>query len=99
MKKIDDLTGTAFVNKKRFKLRNTKIEIVGGKPYLYLHNNLIAKMNDNDEILINHCGWQTVTTRARLNSLPGVHIRIFKGEFILNEMGYMKQEWINTSKL
>ena len=99
MRKIDSLVRDAFIKKRRFSNKHTKIDIINGQPHLYLHGNLIAKRNDKDELLINHRDWQTVTTRARLNSLPNVHIRILKGNFILNEMGYMKHEWINVDKL
>jgi hypothetical protein len=99
MRKIDELARDAFIQKRRFKLRNTKVCIVNGKPHLYLHDNLIAKLNDRDELLINHCGWETVTTKSRLNAFYGVNIRLFKGSFVLNEMGYMKHEWYNINKL
>lgn len=95
MRKIDEKTRDAFINRKRFKSSNTKVEILNGDSHLYLHEHLIAKMENND-LLINHCGWKTVTTKARLNSLPNVHIRLSKGSFILNEMGCMKNEWINV---
>jgi hypothetical protein len=99
MRKIDELAKTAFIQKRRFKLRNTEVCILNGKPHLYLHSNLIAKLNDQDELLIKHCGWETVTTKSRLNAFYGVNIRLFKGSFILNEQGYMKNEWYNINKL
>jgi hypothetical protein len=99
MRKIDELVKTNFTIKRRFRNKHTKIDIIDCQPHLYLHDNLIAKRNDKDELLINHCGWETVTTRARLNSLPGVNIRILKGNFILNEKGPMEEGWINIDKL
>lgn len=98
MRKIDELARDAFVERKRFKLRNTKVDIINGDPHLYLHDNLIAKLED-DDLLINHCGWETRTTSSRLNSLPGVQIKIFKGRFKLNKMGYMDEGWININRL
>lgn len=98
MRKIDEQARDAFINKKRFKLRNTKVNIIDGEPHLYLHDNLIAKL-ENNELLINHCGWETLTTKSRLNALPGVHIKMIKGKFRLNEMGYMTKEWININRL
>lgn len=98
MRKIDELSRDAFVNKKRFKLGNTKVNILNGEPYLYLHGNLIAKL-ENNELLINHCGWETVTTKSRLTSLPGVRINIVKGDFMLHKMGRMEKGWININRL
>ena len=82
MRQIDEQTRDAFIAKKRFKLKNTKIDIIDGEPHLYLHGHLIAKIEDGN-LLINHCGWETRTTRSRLNSLPGVKINLVKGDFIL----------------
>jgi len=98
MRQIDEQTRDAFIAKKRFKLKNTKIDIIDGEPHLYLHGYLIAKIEDGN-LLINHCGWETRTTSSRLNSLPGVQIKMIKGKFRLNEMGYMNNEWININRL
>lgn len=98
MRKIDEQARDAFVQRKRFKLRNTKVDIIDGEPHLYLHGNLIAKM-ENNELLINHCGWETVTTKSRLNSLPGVRINLVKGDFMLHKMGHMEERWINIDRL
>ena len=98
MRQIDELARDAFVQRKRFKLRNTKVDIIDGDPHLYLHGNLIAKL-ENNELLINHCGWETATTKSRLNSLPGVHINLVKGNFMLHKMGHMKKGWINIDQL
>ena len=35
---------------------------------LYLHNNMIALLSGN-ELMINHQGWQTNTTKERLNGV------------------------------
>jgi hypothetical protein len=55
MRKIDSLVRDAFIKKRRFSNKHTKIDIIDGQPHLYLHGNLIAKRNDKDELLINHC--------------------------------------------
>jgi hypothetical protein len=99
MRKIEQDAKRAFMDNKEFKSSNTKVRVIEGKPHLYLHDNLIAKRDENNELLIRHCGWETTTTMSRLNSLPGVRIRSYKGSFILNELGYMKDEWYNIDKL
>jgi hypothetical protein len=99
MRKIEQDARRAFLNNKEFKCSNTKVRMFDGKPHLYLHDNLIAKRDENNKLLIRHCGWETPTTMSRLNSLPGVRIRSYQGSFILNELGYMKDEWYNIDKL
>lgn len=98
MRKIDEQARDAFMNRKRFKSPNTEVKIVDGDSHLYLFGHLIAKL-ENDDLLINHCGWETKTTKSRLNSLPGVKIKIVKGDFMLHKMGYMEKGWINVNRL
>ncbi len=99
MRQIDRDVRRAFMENKKFKSSNTKVEIIDGKPHMYLFGNLIAKKDENGELLIRHAGWQTVTTMSRLNAFVGVRIRSHKGSFILNEMTYMNSDWYNVDKL
>jgi hypothetical protein len=91
MRKIDTQAANAFTNRKRFRSSNTKVDVVDGLPHLYLHNNLIAKVDNNNDLLINHCGWETRTTSSRLNALPGVKITLVKGDFIITKIGHMER--------
>jgi hypothetical protein len=50
---------------------------------LRLHNNTIATLS-NEGLTISTCGWNTVTTRERLNGLPNVHLIQRNFELILN---------------
>ena len=95
-RKINFSVRTAFLAKKKFSCSNTKVIIENGQPHMYLHGNCIAKMNDEGDILINHCGWETPTTQGRLSSLPDVNIRSVKGSFVLNNVYIMEREWINV---
>jgi hypothetical protein len=51
-----------------------------------LHGNAIAyRYNDPEQTLsITNCGWQTNTTKERLNSIPGVNIYQKAGIWFLN---------------
>ena len=61
----------AFLNGKNKKINNT--EANNGK--LYLFGNMIAKIDLKvGKIMITTCGWNTPTTRDRLNMLPGIWI-------------------------
>lgn len=96
MRQIDVLAKTAFCEGRKFKLSNTEVRIEGGQPHMYLHGNCIAKRDGNGDLLINHCGWETPTTRSRLNALPDVKISSYKGEFVLNDIYIMPSEWTNV---
>lgn len=96
MRKIDKEAVFAFYQNKRLNMGNTIVEIVDNKPHMYLHGNCIAKEDENGDLLINHCGWETSTTQSRLNALPDVNIRKVKGEFVLNDVYVMPKGWINV---
>ena len=96
MRKIDRKAAMAFVNNETLNMSNTIVKIVDNKPHMYLHGNCIAKENENGDLLINHCGWETPTTRSRLNALPDVNIRKVKGNFVLNDVHVMSEGWINV---
>lgn len=96
MRKVDKKAVFAFYEQKQFKLGNTEVHIVDGRPHMYLHDNCIAKEDENGDLLINHCGWETSTTQSRLNALPDVNIRKVKGEFVLNDIYVMPEGWVNV---
>jgi hypothetical protein len=51
---------------------------------LYLHGHAIARHTDNGGIEVSNAGWPTVTTRERLNGIPGVSATQHKHEQYLN---------------
>jgi len=72
MRKITQQAIKAFTGKYNFKNGNTEVIRIENntniKTELYLHNNLIA-YEINDNIYISSQGWQTSTTRERLNGI------------------------------
>lgn len=88
MRKITKEAINAFMSTKPFKMANTEVIVnehsAGGTiTQLYLHGNLIAE--DSDQGLhITNAGWQSNTTKERLNGLPGVCISQKKGKWYLN---------------
>jgi len=65
----------AFMEGKHFSRDNTQVIVArDGWVALYLHDNLIAQRDCNDEIDITTNGWNTMTTRERLNGLPNVRV-------------------------
>lgn len=94
MRKITDESRNAFFAARPFKKGNMAVEI---RPWqdqkhdsviLLLHGNPIARYDMGDATLatLQVCdgGWQTVTTKERLNSLPGVSVHQKNFQWYLN---------------
>lgn len=65
----------AFRNGNKFKRGNMEVRTFPHSDYrqLRLHGNIIAELS-NEGMTISTCGWNTATTRERLNGLPNVHV-------------------------
>ena len=94
MRKISKEAHKAFIEGKRFKKANTEIRIENGKPFFYLHNRCIAKIENNFLWVSDGNYGVSNTTRDRLNAFPEVHVRINQGRFILNEQMEWDGEWL-----
>ena len=70
MRKIESQMCQAIQANKDWKLKNTEVTIdkETNTSSVYLHGNLIATVTDND-MTIYDGGWQTTTTKSRLNAL------------------------------
>jgi hypothetical protein len=93
MKKITQKSVAAFLNRKPFKSENTEVEICGNIAYLKLFGNRIATLYDKfdrDETIleITNCGWETNTTKERLNALPNVSIHQKNWQWYLNGVAW-----------
>lgn len=80
MRKITALAVDAFENGKRFHQGNMMVR--GDEMYLF--RNRIAWRNERGVLSVSLCGWDTVTTRERLNGLQGVAVYKRKGITHLN---------------
>lgn len=79
-------------------IRNTSTDGNG----IFLHGNKIAEWesmykDDNKNINITLSGWNTVTTRERLNGLQGVHVTTKKGQAYLNGIEW-NGDWITIKQ-
>lgn len=97
MRKITDLAVYAFENEHNFKSGNTEVRrgLAGFNDYLvamFLHGNKIAWKDERGALWISNCGWQTDTTKERLNGLTWVNIKQVKGVWFLNG-----KEWSGTA--
>ena len=86
MRKITKESIKAFMNAEVFNKSNTKVRVLPNVTVLSLFGNDIAwKYNDpNQTISISDAGWNSNTTKERLNGIPGVSIQQKKGEWYLN---------------
>ena len=86
MKKITIDSRDAFMDARPFKRDNTEVVVLPNVTVLMLFGNEIAfRYNDPERTLsITHCGWDTSTTKERLNSLPNVSISQRAFEWYLN---------------
>lgn len=87
----------AFLKGEAKRIKNTHAE----KHKLYLHDNCIAFF-ENDDLYIQTCGWNTVTTRDRLNMIPPINVFVKKGQLYIrlrNTVFEWDGKLINITKL
>jgi hypothetical protein len=86
MKKITAQMRDAFLDGKPFRRDNTEVRIEDRTIAIYLFGNKIAARSKDypERIMITNCGWDTVTTKERLNALPNVRIHQKNYHWYLN---------------
>jgi hypothetical protein len=100
MRKIEQEMIAAINERRSWKKDNTEV-IVNASKYIdnyeveicvLLYDNIIATIIPDSEITISDCGWQTVTTKSRLNVLLSEYT---KGGFCIYPRGVgLKKAWI-----
>jgi hypothetical protein len=85
MRKITKESVKHFLNRTPFNKSNTAVVTESnGTTYLILHGNKIAALTSKSELWITTAGWDTVTTKERLNGLPNVSLNHKKRQLYLN---------------
>ena len=70
MRKIEALMINAIRNRRDWKSGNTSVDVTDHGAIVRLHGNKIAQVDyDNNVTWITDAGWQTTTTKSRLNAL------------------------------
>jgi hypothetical protein len=72
MRKIERQMNAAITAGKDWKSDNTMVTTVNGVSHVFLHGNKIAEIGDNF-ILLMDGGWQSNTTKSRLNAILREH--------------------------
>lgn len=83
MRKIETQMNNAISEGTDWRTANTRVETVDGVSFVYLHNNLIAEVDD-DSMKLYDGGWQSVTTKSRLNAILSEHGVTGEGVFQKN---------------
>ena len=89
MRKVESQMIHAIKNNQDWKSTNTAVESINGVSVVKLHGHVIAKVGDSFVQLFDG-GWQSVTTKSRLNAilsehgLPGEGIFQKKFEWFIN---------------
>lgn len=83
MRKISKAAADAFMRGVNFRSSNTTVEVDGDEVVMRLFGNAIAYKRGIN-ISITSAGWQTATTKERLNAIPNVNLVQRKGEWYLN---------------
>lgn len=76
MRKITEESVNAFMNAKKFNKANMQVEVLPNVTILKLHGNNIAYRYNNPSktLSITNAGWESRTTKERLNAISGVNI-------------------------
>lgn len=84
-KDIDYKVAKAFYSGENKKFNNTQVicDKETKERSIYLFGNKIA-WTEQGYLYINLCGWNTLTTRSRLNALDGVYLNTKQGQLFLN---------------
>jgi len=88
MGKTDNAAATAFMSGRAFSRSNTTVIIEGNDTssshvYLSLYGHIIAERCGTD-IRVTTAGHPSMTTKARLNAIPGVQVNTKRGRLYLN---------------
>lgn len=90
MRKITKEVVAAFMLKSEKHIGNTYTRAGA----LYLHGNMIARWTDYDSrIEVSLAGWDTPTTKERLNGIPGVQFHTKNFTLYLNGKAIGTSEW------
>jgi len=90
MRKIEQQMNNAIKANQDFKSGNTQVITIEGVSFVYLHGNQIASI-DEDSMTIYDGGWQSTTTKSRLNALCDEFCIAGEGVFQKNFTWYVRK--------
>ena len=97
MRKITEKACRAFQNGNNVTISNTQVKIEDNMAKMFLWGNLIAKKDLlTGKTLINLQGYNTATTKERLNGLSGVQLTQKNWQLYLNGEPISSCEWVQV---
>ena len=90
MRKIEQQMNNAIQANKNWSSGNTQVITIEGVSFVYLHGNQIASI-DEDSMTIYDGGWQSNTTKSRLNALCDEFCVAGEGVFQKNFTWYVRK--------
>ena len=85
MRKIEREMQKALCDRRNWRKDNTEVfNNDHGDQFVYLHGHNIATIANNGDIRLSSCGWQTNTTKSRLNAILDTYLHgasIFQKNF------------------
>ena len=93
MRKVTEQIKQAFDNGQKLKVRNTKTD---GKT-VWLHGNAIVKRDPDGLVRWSLAGWNTPTTRERVNGIANANVCQFKFEPVLNGQVIDPSDWFASN--
>jgi len=93
MKKITEKIKNAFEQGKSLKVGNTETD---GKT-VWLHGNAIVKRDPDGLVRWSLAGWNTPTTRERVNGIANANVFQFKFEPVLNGQVINSSDWFASN--
>ena len=94
MRKIERLMNAAIREGRDWSLKNTSVTMNGNVAEVRLHGNLIAEVSD-ECVTLHDGGWQSVTTKSRLNAIMSEHCLPGEGVF-QNKWEWFCRLWNGT---
>ncbi len=92
-RKITQEAVSKFLSKETFKKSNMAVESAGAGCWkLKLHGNTIASIDEFNMLSVSNAGWQSNTTKERLNGLPNVRVHQRNFNWFLNGQAW-NGEW------
>ena len=92
MRKIESQMNAAITAKSDWKSANTEVTNIDGVSFVFLHGNKIAEVGDNFVRLFDG-GWQSVTTKSRLNAILQGHGLPGECVFQKNWTWFLRSKW------
>ena len=94
MRKIERLMNAAISEGRDWSSANTSVTMNGNVAEVRLHGNLIAEVSD-ECVTLHDGGWQSVTTKSRLNAIMSEHCLPGEGVF-QNKWEWFCRLWNGT---